>query len=71
MDAMGFVAQDVVKLLHKLELSYPLVDRYDGYLALQYQNLIPLIIANEQAEHQDIKQIMMDIKQIKEDLYGK
>lgn len=71
MDAMGFVAQDVVKLLHKLELSYPLVDRYDGYLALQYQNLIPLIIANEQAEHQDIKQIVMDIKQIKEDLYGK
>lgn len=71
MDAMGFVAQDVVKLLHKLGLSYPLVDRHDGYLALQYQNLIPLIIAFEQAQHQDTKQIVMDIKQIKEDLYGK
>lgn len=71
MDAMGFVAQDVVKLLHKLGLSYPLVDRHDGYLALQYQNLIPLIIAFEQAQHQDTQQIVMDIKQIKEDLYGK
>lgn len=71
MDAMGFVAQDVVKLLHKLGLSYPLVDRHDGYLALQYQNLIPLIIAFEQAQHQDTRQIVMDIKQIKEDLYGK
>lgn len=71
MDAMGFVAQDVVKLLHKLGLSYPLVDRHDGYLALQYQNLIPLIITFEQAQHQDTQQIVMDIKQIKEDLYGK
>lgn len=71
MDAMGFVAQDVVKLLHKLGLSYPLVDRHNGYLALQYQNLIPLIIAVEQAQHQDTQQIVMDIKQIKEDLYAK
>lgn len=47
------------------------MDRHDGYLALQYQNLIPLIIAFEQAQHQDTQQIVMDIKQIKEDLYGK
>ncbi len=41
--AMGFVAQDVVKLLHNLGADLPIVDRYNGYLAIQYQNTIPLL----------------------------
>lgn len=47
--AMGFVAQDVVKLLHKLGVDLPMVDRYNGYLALQYQNAIPLLAGAIQA----------------------
>lgn len=47
--AMGFVAQDVVKLLYNLGVDLPMVDRYNGYLAIQYQNTIPLLAGAIQA----------------------
>lgn len=60
--AVGFVAQDVVKLLQKLNLDYPLVNRYDGYLALQYQNLIPLLVGALQAQQKEIDQLKEALK---------
>lgn len=47
--AMGFVAQDVMKLLYNLGVDLPMVDRYNGYLAIQYQNTIPLLAGAIQA----------------------
>lgn len=55
--AIGFVAQDVVKLLHNLGLDYPLVGQYDGYLALQYQNIIPVLAGAVQAQQEQIDKI--------------
>ena len=60
--AIGFVAQDVVELLNKLNLNYPLVDRHDGYLALQYQNLIPILAGALQAQQKEIDTLREAIK---------
>ena len=45
-DALGFIAQDIQEVMRKLNVEYPLIkERDDGMLALNYQNLIALIIS--------------------------
>ena len=45
-DALGFIAQDMQEIMRKLNVKYPLIkEREDGMLALNYQNLIALIIS--------------------------
>ena len=45
-DALGFVAQDIQATMKRLKVSYPLVrEKEDGYLALNYQNLLALIVS--------------------------
>lgn len=45
-DALGFIAQDMQEIMRKLNVEYPLIkERDDGMLALNYQNLIALIIS--------------------------
>ena len=45
-DALGFIAQDMQEVMRKLNVEYPLIkERDDGMLALNYQNLIALIIS--------------------------
>lgn len=47
--AIGFVAQDVVKLLRDLGADLPLVDDRGEFMAIQYQNIIPLLVLAYQA----------------------
>ena len=45
-DALGFIAQDIQKVMRKLNVEYPLIKKRDnGMLSLNYQNLIALIIS--------------------------
>lgn len=45
-DATGFIAQDVLKVMSELGVSYPLVkEKEDGFYALNYTNLIALIVS--------------------------
>ena len=48
-DALGFIAQDIQAAAEKLGLDYPLIKQDNrGYLGLNYQNLIALIVASIQ-----------------------
>ena len=67
---MGYVAQDVVELLHRLGLDLPLTDRYNGYLAIQYQNMIPLLSGTDQAQQKEIDNLRREIDEIKEAMNG-
>lgn len=45
-DATGFIAQDILKVMSELGVSYPLVkEKEDGFYALNYTNLIALIVS--------------------------
>lgn len=45
-EATGFIAQDILEVMERLGVDYPLVhEKEDGYLSLNYQNLLALIIA--------------------------
>jgi hypothetical protein len=68
--SMGYVAQDVVELLHTLGVDLPLTDRYNGYLAIQYQNMIPLLSGTDQAQQKEIDELRRELKEIKEAIYG-
>ena len=68
--SMGYVAQDVVELLHRLGLDLPLTDRYNGYLAIQYQNIIPLLSGTDQAQQKEIDDLRREIDEIKEAING-
>lgn len=63
---IGFYAQEVAEALRELGLDYPLIGRKpdDGYMTLRYQNFIPLLAGAFAAQQRELKQI-------KEDLYGR
>lgn len=45
-EAMGFIAQDVLDVMKRLNVNYPLVrEKEDGFLQLNYTNLIALIVS--------------------------
>ena len=45
-EALGFIAQDIQDTMKRLNVSYPLIkEREDGMLALNYQNLLALIVS--------------------------
>lgn len=45
-EALGFIAQDIQDAMKRLNVSYPLIkERDDGMLALNYQNLLALIVS--------------------------
>ena len=45
-EALGFIAQDIKDTMKRLNVSYPLIkEREDGMLALNYQNLLALIVS--------------------------
>lgn len=45
-EATGFIAQDILDVMERLGVDYPLIrEKDDGYLSLNYTNLIALIIA--------------------------
>lgn len=45
-EALGFIAQDIQDAMKRLNVSYPLIkEREDGMLALNYQNLLALIVS--------------------------
>lgn len=45
-EATGFIAQDILEVMERLGVDYPLIkEKEDGYLSLNYTNLIALIIA--------------------------
>lgn len=45
-EALGFIAQDIQNTMKRLNVSYPLIkEREDGMLALNYQNLLALIVS--------------------------
>ena len=45
-EALGFIAQDIQDTMKRLNVSYPLIkERDNGMLALNYQNLLALIVS--------------------------
>lgn len=45
-EALGFIAQDIQDAMRRLNVNYPLIkERDDGMLALNYQNLLALIVS--------------------------
>lgn len=45
-EALGFIAQDIQDTMKRLNVNYPLIkERDDGMLALNYQNLLALIVS--------------------------
>lgn len=45
-EALGFIAQDIQDTMKRLNVNYPLIkEREDGMLALNYQNLLALIVS--------------------------
>ena len=45
-EALGFIAQDIQDAMRRLNVRYPLIkEREDGLLALNYQNLLALIVS--------------------------
>ena len=45
-EALGFIAQDIQDTMKRLNVSYPLIkEREEGMLALNYQNLLALIVS--------------------------
>ena len=56
----GIIAQDVVKVLPEA-----VKERSDGYLAIKYEQMIPLLIEGVKGQQKQIEDLQQQIKEIK------
>ena len=61
--AVGFIAQDVHKILSKIHSELPIVNKHKGYFCIPYAVYVALLAGAVQEPEQEIKTIRMELKQ--------
>ena len=60
--SIGFIAQDVIKILKKMDLNLPVVNKHDGYFCIPYAVYVALLAGAVQEQEKEICKIREEMQ---------
>ena len=60
--SIGFIAQDVKKILKKMDLDLPIVNKHDGYFCIPYAVYVALLAGAVQEQEKEIRKIRREME---------